>query len=85
MSFNERMVRTLQENLSIFAQQLSIPDVYQSFTEILSNAKKNAKSDNLPQIEEFEAKIEEVYPDTIFVYFSFWFYRIPLRWSTKLV
>ncbi|VDD83689.1 unnamed protein product [Mesocestoides corti] len=59
MSFNERMVRTLQENLPIFAQQLSIHDVYQSFSEILVNAKKNAKADNLPQLEELEAKIEE--------------------------
>ena len=54
------MVRTLQENLPIFAQQLSIPDVYQSFSEILTNAKKNAKPDALPHLEEFEAKIMEV-------------------------
>ncbi|KAM7541321.1 hypothetical protein Aperf_G00000027562 [Anoplocephala perfoliata] len=59
MSFNERMVRTLQENLSIFAQQLSIPDVYQSFVEVLANAKKNVKADYVPQIDELEAKIEE--------------------------
>ncbi|EUB65054.1 Condensin complex subunit [Echinococcus granulosus] len=59
MSFNERMIRTLQENLPIFAQQLSIPDVYQSFSEILANVKKNAKTDALPHLEEFEAKIEE--------------------------
>lgn len=60
MSFNERMIRTLQENLPIFVQQLSIPDVYESFAEILANAKKNAKAEILPQIEELEAKIEEV-------------------------
>ncbi|KAL5961881.1 Condensin complex subunit 1 [Taenia solium] len=59
MSFNERMVRTLQENLPIFAQQLFIPDVYQSFSEILANVKKNSKADALPHLEEFEAKIEE--------------------------
>ncbi|VDM34274.1 unnamed protein product [Hydatigera taeniaeformis] len=59
MSFNERMIRTLHENLPIFAQQLSIPDVYQSFSEILVNIKKNAKTDALPHLEEFEAKIEE--------------------------
>lgn len=60
MSFNERMIRTLQENLPIFAQQLFIPDVYQSFSEILANVKKNSKADALPHLEEFEAKIEEV-------------------------
>lgn len=54
------MVRTLQENLPIFAQQLSISDVYQSFSEILINVKKNAKADSLPHLEEFEAKIAEV-------------------------
>ncbi|VDO05005.1 unnamed protein product [Rodentolepis nana] len=59
MSFNERMIRTLQENLPIFAQQLSIPDVHASFVEILTNAKKNTKAEILPQIEELEAKIEE--------------------------
>ncbi|VDL41819.1 unnamed protein product [Hymenolepis diminuta] len=59
MSFNERMIRTLQENLPIFVQQLSIPDVYVSFAEILANAKKNVKAEILPQIEELEAKIEE--------------------------
>ncbi len=62
MSFNERMIRTLQENLPIFAQQLSIQDVYNSFSEILTNAKKTAKVDFLPQLEEFEAKMEEVSP-----------------------
>ncbi|KAL5112034.1 hypothetical protein TcWFU_004807 [Taenia crassiceps] len=61
MSFNERMIRTLQENLPIFAQQLFIPDVYQSFSEILANVKKNSKADALPHLEEFEAKIEEFY------------------------
>nr|VZI28103.1 unnamed protein product [Spirometra erinaceieuropaei] len=59
MSFNERMVRTLQENLPIFAQQLSIVDVYSAFTEILSSARKSAKPDFLPQLDEFEAKINE--------------------------
>ncbi|VDL90104.1 unnamed protein product [Schistocephalus solidus] len=59
MSYNERMVRTLQENLPIFAQQLSIVDVYSAFKEILSSARKSAKPDFLPQLDEFEAKVNE--------------------------
>ncbi|VDN10924.1 unnamed protein product [Dibothriocephalus latus] len=59
MSYNERMVRTLQENLPIFAQQLSIIDVYGAFTEIISSARKSAKPDFLPQLDDFEAKINE--------------------------
>ena len=43
MSYNEKMLRKLQENFHCFVDKLHVIEVHAAFTLILSNAKKNCK------------------------------------------
>uniref|UniRef100_A0A183AUH0 Cnd1 domain-containing protein n=1 Tax=Echinostoma caproni TaxID=27848 RepID=A0A183AUH0_9TREM len=60
MSFNERMMRVLYENITAFADKLSVPEVYSAFEILITNAKKTTKPDGMARLEEFEAKVNEV-------------------------
>ncbi|CAL8071133.1 unnamed protein product [Calicophoron daubneyi] len=59
ISFNERMMRVLYENISAFADKLCLPEVHACFELLIGNAKKFTKPDGMPRLEEFEAKIKE--------------------------
>ncbi|THD21068.1 Condensin complex subunit 1 [Fasciola hepatica] len=59
MSFNERMMRVLYENIAAFADKLFVPEVYSAFELLISNAKKSTKPDGMARLEEFEAKVNE--------------------------
>ena len=43
LSYSDKSLRKLQENFACFADKLGEEDVYQSFTIVMSNAKKFAK------------------------------------------
>ncbi|KAG5448588.1 Condensin complex subunit 1 [Clonorchis sinensis] len=59
ISFNERTMRVLYENIIAFADKLCVPEVYSAFDLLITNAKKFTKPDGLARLEEFEAKVKE--------------------------
>ncbi|KAF5403350.1 Condensin complex subunit 1 [Paragonimus heterotremus] len=60
ISFNERSMRVLYENIPAFADKLCLPEVYAAFELLLANAKKFTKPDGMARLEEFEAKVNEM-------------------------
>ncbi|KER23370.1 hypothetical protein T265_08743 [Opisthorchis viverrini] len=59
ISFNERTMRVLYENIIAFADKLCVPEVYSAFDLLITNAKKFTKPDGLARLEEFESKVKE--------------------------
>eukprot|EP00118_Oscarella_pearsei_P020156 m.217644 g.217644 ORF g.217644 m.217644 type:complete len:1269 (+) comp39883_c1_seq40:407-4213(+) len=61
LSFSEKGIRKLQENLPCFQEQLNIPEVYSNFAAILSKAKKFSKPEAKALLYELESVINKIH------------------------
>ncbi|XP_072035794.1 LOW QUALITY PROTEIN: condensin complex subunit 1-like [Amphiura filiformis] len=61
LNYSEKGMRKLQENFACYADKVSDPDVFASFTSILGKAKKFTKPEVKVFIDEFEKNLTEVH------------------------
>lgn len=59
LSYSDKSVRKLQENFSLFADKLADEQVYQSFSVIITKARKLSKAEMKVQVDELSSLIDE--------------------------
>ncbi|XP_058115877.1 condensin complex subunit 1 [Anopheles ziemanni] len=59
LSYNERTIKKLSENVSCFKDKVQHDEIYQSFRTIISNTNKLAKAELKSVVAEFEARLKE--------------------------